>query len=244
MARMLSKKTRRARSQEGAAMIVVMLILMAATVGATFAVHATTMELRSAGQMRQALQTEYVGETGAVAALDYVTRIGPQGLLYAISQSTASASVGVNPYAEYGEPPPADAGFGGASGARKPYYRMTCDPSQSQDDFSAAISGVAGGKPLETTSLGLHTNRTARFTVDINDHYTYQMPSPGARSDGRGTFHFLGATITSRGRTAIEGIDSAGRPTTDPVTAGLTIYRKHETSNDARAQLISGPFAM
>lgn len=49
-------------------MLIVMLVLLMATAAAVFAVHATTYELSAAGNSRQALQTEYVAETGSFKA--------------------------------------------------------------------------------------------------------------------------------------------------------------------------------
>ena len=65
------------RSEEGAAMLIVMLILLMVTGTASFAIHATGFEMRASGYNRQAVQTRYVGETGARAAMAWVDHYGP-----------------------------------------------------------------------------------------------------------------------------------------------------------------------
>ena len=220
-------------------MLVVMLVLLAATASATFAVHATTMDLRSAGFARQAMQTKYIGETGAMAALDLITRIGPQGLLYALDSVRAapgSTPVGLDIFREFGEPPLA---------AGKQNYRLYFDPAAADpafaNDFANNGGTASANLPIEDATRGRslgRVNSTPRIVVDINDQYVYQMPTSGERSDGRGNFYFLGATITSRGRADLTG---ATRDT-DPTHSSL--FRRHETSNDSRAQLLAGPFVM
>jgi hypothetical protein len=63
---------RGARSEEGAVMLVVMLILLTATAMAAVSLQSTQYELRASGYNRAAVQTQYVSEAGAIATLAWV----------------------------------------------------------------------------------------------------------------------------------------------------------------------------
>ena len=218
MAKRNQKHRKIQKREEGAVMILVMLVLILATAAATFAVHSTTLEVRAAGYSRQALQTQYIGETGAVSALDLFSVVGPTGILYALQQSKAMLTANMNTL--YGEP-----GFA----ANKSDYRMK------MSDFVTAARPTA---PIETNaandaSLG-RSQLQPDFLVDINDNYTYTRPIAGARDDGRGTLQYMGATVTSRGRS---------RSVTPGLPAAYDVRTYHEGANDARAQILAGPFS-
>jgi hypothetical protein len=71
MQRIQHKRSRR-RSEEGAVMLVVMLILLTATALAGVSLQATQYELRAAGYNRTALQTQYVSEAAMATTLSWV----------------------------------------------------------------------------------------------------------------------------------------------------------------------------
>ena len=75
---------RPAPAREGAAMLIVMLVLLMTTGVAVFAVHTTTAEIRAAGAARQALQTQYVAEAGLMSAIAYSELIQPAGVELAL----------------------------------------------------------------------------------------------------------------------------------------------------------------
>lgn len=66
-----------ANKEQGAVMIVVMLVLLAATASAVFAVHSTSYELRASGFQRQAMQSQYGAETALSAVLAYINQVEP-----------------------------------------------------------------------------------------------------------------------------------------------------------------------
>lgn len=206
------------KHREGAAMLIVMLVLLMSTAAATFAVHSTTFEIRAAGHMRQALQTEYVAETGLLSTLAMVDQIGPQSILYAMEQSTPT---NLAPY----EP---------ALAAGKRAYRI----------YMADFNNTPGraGLPMETSgaeaSLGQRQTYEPLFMVDVTDDYTFTGVVAGERSDGYAKMTYLLATYTSRGRTVIS---ASVAPDGDHQTAGDT-RGYHEGANIARASGLSGPF--
>ena len=67
-----SRHHRRARSEEGAVMMVVMLILLTVTALAGISFQASQYDLRSAGNNRSALQTQYVSEAAMTTTLSWV----------------------------------------------------------------------------------------------------------------------------------------------------------------------------
>jgi len=67
-----SQRNRAARSEEGAVMLIVLLILLTASALSVTALQTTQFELRSAGYNRSAVQTQYVSEAAASTTLAWV----------------------------------------------------------------------------------------------------------------------------------------------------------------------------
>lgn len=210
-------------------MLVVMLVLLATTSLAVFAVQSTSYEVRASGFARQAMQSEYVAEAGLVSTLTLVDRLGPQAILFSIQQQQAS---GVDrPEMAPFEPELARSASEGGTGDRPAEaYRM-----YSEDMAAFTTSGTA---PIDIDSLGARQVYTPTFTVDVYDHHLSSRTIPGypVGSAGLSFFH---ATYTARGRMRLRGTD------VDPTTAvpGADPRFYHETASSARAYGISGPFA-
>jgi hypothetical protein len=205
-------RARKKRSEEGIAMLVVMMVLLMVTATAIFAIHSSAFEVRAAGMNRQALATQYVGETGVVAAMDWVDRNGAPSLLFAMQQSRSlrGAPLDMYPY----EPPLADG---------KDAYRL------GMQDFQIA------SPVIEVDSLG-HLGATYQpfMLVDVYDTHSYTGIISGHRSDGLSSLRYMRATYTSRGRTRLpDGTDHTG---------SLQGERFHESASDARSQGLTGPF--
>jgi hypothetical protein len=216
-----SKSTRPAPEREGAAMFVVMLVLLMTTGVAIFAVHTTTAEIRAAGAARQALQTQYVAESGLMAAIAYSDVIQPAG----VDHSLQSSVPGGAPYMSQFFEPELQAG--------KHNYRLYLS--------DMTTSAAPAGFPIETDAArGPSLGRTALapwFIVDINDDHIYTAPIAGHRSDGAGSLQFMAATYTSRGRTRVP----AAVGTDVPRSTGDT--RPYlEGAADARAYVVLGPY--
>jgi hypothetical protein len=62
--RATARRSRRGRSRAGMAMLLVMLLIVMVSAAGVFAAKSASMDVRSAGYVRQAAQTEYVSETG------------------------------------------------------------------------------------------------------------------------------------------------------------------------------------
>jgi hypothetical protein len=178
--------------REGAAMLIVMMILLMSTATAVFAVHATSYEIRASGHMRRAMQTQYVGETGAIAATAWVDRWGPKALLNTMEQSSGHPDFTV-----FNEPQLAPGKDG---------YRLMLDD----------LSSPTGTLPIARESMG--GTRQAfepEVYLDIYDTYTWTGTLAGNRSDGYGKLKYMRGTYKSRGRTRVSGVtpDNTGERT-------------------------------
>ncbi|QQR91117.1 MAG: hypothetical protein IPJ88_05120 [Myxococcales bacterium] len=196
------------RKEEGAAMLIVMLILLMSTATATFAIQSTGLEIRSAGHERQAIQTHYITEAGIESAMSWVDQTSPNVLAHIMASSTAPALTN--------EP----SLLSGKQG-----FRLTlADFAVDQSTQSANHSPIEIGS--SDNSLG-HVPYQPTFTVDVNDNYTYTGTVPGYRLDGGGALKYMVATYTIRGRTYIPqtGQSSDKVSAMDSVSVGRVIAR-------------------
>jgi hypothetical protein len=67
-----ARTRRKPRSEEGAVMLIVLLVLLTGTALAATSLQATQYELRSSGYNRAALQTQYVSEAAAMTTMAWV----------------------------------------------------------------------------------------------------------------------------------------------------------------------------
>jgi len=214
------KAARVSRSEEGAAMLIIMLMLLMVTGTAVFAIHATGFEMRAAGYNRQATQTRYVGETGARAAMAWVDHYGPPCVIpEAIRRTRAmSAFRGLKM-----------APFEPELSPNKDAYRI------GQRDFSGLT-----GAPVAGSSLGRRLAYEPIYAIDVYDHFVLSRASEELAgydvSTDRGVVNFMNITYTSRGRTR----NIASIPDFTSRVAGDR--PAHEGSSDARAYTITGPF--
>jgi len=202
--------------REGAAMLVVLMVLLMTTATATFAIHATTMEMRSAGYSRTAMQTQYVAEGGAYAALGYVDAIGASAAFTQYSRTRVSALTSLAP-------------------SHATLNRETNVLRIEMTDFDGGFDVAA--PPIErdvvrTPSLGPRQNMIPNFTVDGTDLYRNQRQQAGRDQAGRNPLAYARINFTSRGRTA---------PATDFTRTGDP-RSFHESASNARAMAEMGPF--
>lgn len=214
----MANRTRRFPARrEGAAMLIVLLVLLMTTATATFAMHATTVEIRAAGFQRQAQQTEHIAEGGAYAAVAYVDVLKANGSLLQYLRTDVAANQSSAP--------------GEASVARETNLLRI-----EMEDF-AVSSGVTGvpleTDPARTPSLGPRSAYAPSFTVDGTDLYTVFRDTSGEDLSGRGT-RFYRMAMTSRGTLA---------PPSDYRSAGDP-RGYHESAMRSRAFVEVGPFWM
>src|SRR5687768_16847726 len=78
--------------REGAAMLVVMALLLIVTATATLAMHSTSVELRGTGNARQRMQTRYVAEGALVSAMTMIEQSGPETLSLLLERSQSGTA--------------------------------------------------------------------------------------------------------------------------------------------------------
>lgn len=207
-------------------MLVVMLVLLMITATATFAIHATTTDVRASGYGRTAMQTGYLGEVGLVGAMDWVDRVGPRTLVDLLERERSKAPDARVSVSHFETP----------LAPEQPAYRLYVE--------DLAVPGVAiippgtdgtAGVDPSVVPAGVFGERSAYqplVLVDVYDAHVYTGVMPGYSAGGGTSFRHLRATYTARGRARL-GEDASS----DAQTA-------HESAGDARATAISGPFAM
>lgn len=179
--------------QEGAAMLLVLMILLMSTATATFAIQSTTTEMRSAGHSRQALQTQYIAETGVGASTAKIDEYSPSAFVRVLQSAPAPD---VSAY----EPPLVN-----TQG-----YRVMLQDFPSTDPN---VDNLNPGDPLPDGaavqvgadgSLGPVVHQPD-FVVDMNDVRNVPCLTPGQRAGGGNSLSCMKMTLTSRAETQVPG---------------------------------------
>jgi hypothetical protein len=226
------------RGEQGAAMLVVMLVLLVVTASATLAIYSTQFEVRATGHQRQAMQTSMVAEAGLVAATTTIEMVGGARVLR-WRMERAPRAVGTRLSAE--DPP------------------LSAMNNETERFLSSdLVPGTAPSVRLATTDASGFALSAfePRYIVDINDGYnilpTFVGQAAGTRVDGNGTvqMQFYVATVTSRGRLVRNGLlDANGGYASGvftPPEAGRPAHLRRdifETAATARSVTISGPYS-
>lgn len=225
--------------ESGAAMLIVMMVLLVVTASATMAVSSAQFEIRAAGHQRQAMQTGMVAESGLVAATTTIEMVGGARVLR-WRMERARRVVGTRLSAE--DPP-----LGAMNNETERFLSNELIPG-SAPNIRARTTEAAG--------FGLSAFEP-RYIIDVNDGYnvlpTFVGAAAGTRVDGNGTVNlqYYMSTITSRGRMVRNGLlDASGGygagSVFTPAEASRPAHLRRdifETSVTARAITISGPYA-
>lgn len=201
--------------REGAAMLIVLMVLMMTTAMATFAIHSTSIEIRGAGHARQALQSEHLAEGATYAGVSYLDRLGANGSLVQYLRTDVARDVASSP-------------------SEASIDRETNLLRIRMEDFETAPGVVS--PPIElpggthTPSFG-YSAYEPTFFVDGTDLYQISRDLAGTDLTGRGA-HFYRVTLTSLGQMA---------PPSDYRAADDT-RTYNEVASRARAMTEVGPF--
>jgi hypothetical protein len=171
-------------------MLVVLMVLLMTTATATMAIHATSMEIRSAGHSRQALQAEYLAEGSTYAALSYLEVLRANGALVQYLRTTVAAGVSTGP------------------GEVTMDYGTNLFRIRMQDFTPTSAAGVRG-LPVETRatavpSMGPRNAYQPDFEIGGTDLYQLARDDAGRDLTGRGAQYFR-MTLTSRATMAPPG---------------------------------------
>ena len=212
----MNKRTHKqpAKSREGAAMLIVLMVLIGTTATATFAIHSTTVEMRSAGYSRVAMQTGYLAEAGAYATVAKIDQ-SPRAAQVEAQRTRVAAGMAIGPHSV-------------AMGRDVDVLRTE------MDDFASAAGVTA--PPVETDparvpSLGPHSALVPNFRTTGSDMHAVTPPRAGAELSGNSNLTYYYLNITSRASLA---------PGSDFTRVGDP-RSYHESSVSARALSVAGP---
>ena len=228
----IMKRTRRAERprEEGAVMIITMLVVMMITATGAYAMMNASFEIRGARYVRSAAQAQYISETGAFAAMEWLDLVGPLNLITLISVRKAQEAATPLNFDEYGEPRLRD----GQLAFRM--YREDLNTNQGGvpvliAERASDYSWGAGGR---------HSAQRGNLVVDLTDIRRSSLPIAGARADGGTGLAQLTMAVTARGRLRREiEADGGGGGETVPTRAFLD-----QTASDTRAYIVSIPFQL
>ena len=221
------------RKQEGAALFIVLMIIMVGTASAVFSAHTVSHEVRGTGFARQQLQTRYAARAGLIGALEWFDIFGPstvRNIMLAPGSTEGVQFSCVSGSGCYPEPELAN--------DRRAYrlYPEHFEALLSQDGGTTA--GLLENVPYEADySFGSSSAREPIVVIDIYDEHVVSKLAPGAAAQGGTKFKYMRTTLTARGRAQVK--TSAA---TDVVHAEDHGRQGNETGADMRAYIVSGPF--
>jgi hypothetical protein len=219
------------RKQEGAALFVVLMIVMVGTASAVFSANTVSYEVRGTGFARQQIQTRYAARAGLIGALEWFDIFGPstiRSLMLTPGSTEGVQFACVTGSSCYPEPP--------LAGGRRAYrlYPQHFEALLSQD--GGVTPGLLENLPVEADySFGSTSAHTPIVVVDIYDEHVVSKLAPGAAAQGGTKFKYMRTTLTARGRAQIGAV-------ADHVEGGDHGREQNETGADMRAYIISGPF--
>jgi hypothetical protein len=221
------------RKQEGAALFIVLMIIMVGTASAVFAANTVSHEVRGTGFARQQMQTRYAARAGLIGALEWFDIFGPSTVrnLMLTPGSTEGVQFScVSGSACYPEPPLAN--------NRRAYrlYPEHFGALLSQD--GGITAGLLENLPVDAdASFGATSARAPIVVIDIYDEHVVSKLAPGAAAQGGTKFKYMRTTMTARARAQVK--PSAA---TEQVHAEDHGRQRNETGADMRAYIVSGPF--
>jgi hypothetical protein len=221
---------RRKAKNEGAALFVVLMIIMVGTASAVFSASTVSYEVRGAGFARQQMQTRYAARAGLIGALEWFDIFGPETVrnIMLTPGSTEGVQFACTSGSGcYPEPPLAN--------NRRAYrlYPQHFEALLSQD--GGVTPGMLQNVPYEAdSSFGPTSALAPVVVVDIYDEHVVSLLAPGAAAQGGTKFNYMRSTLTARGRAQLSGGDHA-----ESEDQGR---EQNEAAADMRAYIISGPF--
>ncbi len=222
---------RQPQKQEGAALFVVLMIVMVGTASAVFAATTVSHEVRGTGFARQQMQTRYAARAALVGAIEWFDIFGPAAVRDILQTRTATDTIAFvcKDGSCYPEPP--------LAGNRRAYrlYKEHFDALLSQD--GGLTPGNFENIPVDPIAVfGEGSAYTPAFVVDLYDEHIVAKLPPGAAAQGGTKFKYMRTTMTARGRAQV------GDGTVDHQEGADQNRQWNETGSDMRAYIVSGPF--
>lgn len=220
------------KKQEGAALLVVLMIVMVGTVSAVFSAATVSHEVRGTGFARRQMQTRYTAKAGLIAAMDWFDIFGPNTVRDILINRGPAESIEFECDVDNGETCYPEVPM--APGRRA--YRLYREHFEQLQ--TAGIDPLMVNDPFEQgTSFGDNTAVAPFVTVDIYDERIINKLVPGAAAQGGTKFKYMRTTLTSRARARVTGGDKPHKPSASDMGR-----ERNETGADYRAYIVSGPF--
>jgi len=226
------------RHREGAALFVVLMIVMVGTASAVFAASTVSYEVRGTGFARQQLQTRYAARASLVGALEWFDIFGPEtvrnimltkgsteGVLFPDCAATGTSC--------YPEPPLAN--------NRRAYrlypehFEALIDPDPAIGFFETLPVDKDQANGGDNSSFGVTSAYSPIVVIDLYDEHIVSKLAPGSAAQGGTKFKYMRTTLTARGRARLNAVG-------DNVEADDMGRQQNEIGADMRAYVVSGPF--
>jgi hypothetical protein len=247
----VTQRRTRKRSEEGAVMLVVMLILLTATAMAAVSLQTTQYELRAAGYNRAALQTQYVSEAGANTSIAWVdaTSMDRSFLQHIAAWNSQQYAPSMLLFGE----PNVDPSY--RQNANRTEWRqqrvlttVIMPPITKPGSTDGTTDPVGTFGPRSNYVPGVddsnHPGETA-YVVDLYD--CRQLPNTGTAGSqvnqgGSGTLQQVQyyCVITSRGRAFVPGAPTK----TWSLPAGDYIVNRFAMGHDSRGTIVTPPIVL
>jgi hypothetical protein len=215
--------------EEGAALFIVLMIVMVGTASAVFSATTVSHEVRGTGFARQQMQTRYAARAGLTAAMDWFDIFGPEtvrNIMLAPGSNEGVDFVCGNTAQGgtcYPEVPMAN---------NRRAYRLY--PEHFSTLTSASPPFLINLPYEQGASFGAHTALNPIVTVDIYDEHVLSKLAPGSAAQGGSKFKYLRTTLTARARARVPG---------DVTDTDDQNRQRNETGADYRAYIVSGPLS-
>jgi len=221
---------KRPRKQEGAALFIVLMIIMMGTASAVFSANTVSHEVRGTGFARQQMQTRYAARAGLIGALEWFDIFGPSTVRDLMLTPGSNEGLVFDPCTSdggcYPEPPL-------ANGRR--VYRLYPQHFGALIDPDPSIGSLENAPFEDEASFGATSAHGAVVVIDVYDEHVVSKLAPGAAAQGGTKFKYMRTTLTARGRAQLKAA-------TDTPHAEDHDRQGHETGADMRAYIVSGPF--
>lgn len=225
------------KKNEGAALFVVLMVVMVGTASAVFSATTVSHEVRGSGFARQQMQTRYAARAGIIGALEWFDIFGPEvvrDIMVTKGDTDGVDYTCIDDKGCYPEPP--------LPGNRRAYRLYSEHYAALQSSDGGATPGLMKDRPLDdepstTTNYSFGPSSAFRPVVvtDLYDEHIVNMLSPGAAAQGGTKFKYMRTTLTARGRARLRDI-------ADTVDVDDFNRERNESAADMRAYIISGPF--
>lgn len=226
------------RKREGAALFVVLMIVMVGTASAVFAASTVAYEVRGTGFARQQLQTRYTARAALIGALEWFDIFGPETVRSIMLTKGSTAGVlfpdcALTGTSCYPEPPLAN--------NRRAYrlypehFEALIDPDPSIGLFETLPVDADQSNGGENASFGPTSAYSPIVVIDLYDEHIVSRLVPGAAAQGGTKFKYMRTTMTARARARLNAVS-------DNVEADDMGRQQNETGADMRAYVVSGPF--